>query len=225
MELYALIKENGKTRMVTSAEIDLAIELTVRESMLEIVDRIIEKYGKYHMVRIVDIKNIDVSDLKCGNIAIACLEKIIDYQEPQYNFYNDGNYIFYNRYKAFTLREFVLKYPVNIKVNRTNFDYILKEFGEIKVIDSALNDSFIHRCGNCDILSPLSCEKAEYIKRKIFDYDFIIDGFQIFCVEGGNEYLDKFIVMRCKNYAASKQDISYYSSGKEGKAMVKKVVN
>ena len=225
MELYALIKENGVTNKVTSGRIEAILGPTVRKSMLEIVDRFIEMYGKHYVVTFENINTIDVSDIKCFNIAMNYLKKLIDEGEPEERFFINENVTRNSPNRALSLKERIIKCFISIPIDRDNFDFILKELGLIRVSDSLARDVLIHECKDCKNLSPLICEKAEIRKKKISEYNFITDGFQIFYIdECGKEFLDKFIVRRCRDFVLSESDIPYYKApnGKP-KTMVKKI--
>ena len=190
MEFYALVKKNGVTSKILGSDVELVIEPIVRKSMISIIDSLIDKFGNEYIFRVEDIDSAMNSNIMCKNIAICFLKKISGYSK--YNFNT-------NKVNILDLKEKVINYPINIVVNSDNFDFILKELGIIKVSDNKSFNSNIHNCGDCVNLSPLMCEKAQYLKKKISCYDFITDGFQIVRVQDDKEYLDVFIVLKCNN--------------------------
>lgn len=205
MDIYALIKYDGKTSKITGDQVRQIIDRAIKYSMLNTLNEIIKKYGNNHIVTPRDINSF--SSGICSNLAERYLKQLIDYEDYYYSFE-------YSEFKASELKAFVLDYPIHMDINIENFDYVLKELGVIHVDNSNITDSSIHKCGNCTKMSPLICEKVEYIKKPIFQYDFVVDGYQTYYFEDGEERLDKFIVQRCRQYKKVTTPVMYYSKPK-----------
>lgn len=109
-------------------------------------------------------------------------------------------------YSAKELKEYILSTDEIIKINRNNFGELLYEFGEIP--NPKIPTAKRHKCYDCEKLSPLTCEKAEYIKKRIDKYPFIISGYQIFITSDykKNNMID-FTVEDCRDYVRSNNNI------------------
>lgn len=206
MERYALVKKEGITKKIMESEVAAVVDKCVKKAMLKILCFILEEHGKNYMVTPLDIEKH--SDILCGGLASDELKKMINYNRQSY--YNDT----YTRIRVYDFIKLVLNKDIEISIDDKNFDYILKDLGVIEVDDLSCADSTIHKCGNCRDLSPLSCEKAEYLKKPISEYDFIVDGYQTYLFPDGVEHLDKFIVQRCRHFKIENTPITYISKPK-----------
>lgn len=105
-------------------------------------------------------------------------------------------------YKAGEFKDYIFENNKIIKADRKNFEYLLYLMGEIS--NPKVPSSVRHRCYNCANLSPLSCKKAEYYKKKISGYSFINEGYQIFMTTDYRDlHMTSFIVEDCDNYMIS----------------------
>lgn len=125
---------------------------------------------------------------------------------------SNGDYNF--NYNVLELKKVISSSDDLVKLNRRNFELFLYKFGLIS--NPEIRAIFRHRCYKCANLSPLTCEKAEYLKKDIDDYSFINCGYQIYIVSGGQRDLVSFIVEDCDDYVAAiddeetiKEDYSY----------------
>lgn len=116
-------------------------------------------------------------------------------------------------YSVLELKNFLLSDNI-INLNRKNFESLLYELGEIS--DPLIPASTRHKCYSCDNLSPLLCKKAEFYKKKIDDYSFINDGYQVYMTTNYKDFvMTSFIVEDCDNYKAcndnsiDKEEYSY----------------
>ncbi len=95
---------------------------------------------------------------------------------------------------------------------------VLKKENGVVTEFSSLNDAQIktkcHLCGNCKNLNPSICSKVEIEKRRIGEYDYITDGYQVY--KNSDETFPIFIVSGCKNY------VSEEYKEKDPKAMEKR---
>ncbi len=212
MNVFALVKKNGVTKIIKDSDVSSVISEEVRLALLSIIDQIISKKGYNYIIKVQDIEKF--SGGNCFNLASMFFKKIVNYKRERSYDYDYSLASCYKKFTANELRNIVLNYPIKIDITANNFAYLLKELGEIQVDDSAQEDFFVHKCGRCEDLSPLSCEKAEYFKKPITEYDFIIDGYQTYHVENDVPCLDKFIVQRCKNFKKAPAAILYYEKPK-----------
>lgn len=217
MELYALIKERGVTHKVSSEDVSLLINEIINDSIKDILDEVAKKHSDNYKISFKDFDKNSIGNLKGYKIAIPYLRKIL----IDNSYINDGDVIFHKRFSVSEIRNIVSNSNIDVTIKLDNFDYILKELGLIKVSDNRVNDVVIHKCSNCADLSPLTCEKAEYVKKNISDYDFITDGYQIFSVSGDSEYLEKFIILKCKNYRLLNEPIPVYQKAKNNRQKIK----
>ena len=112
--------------------------------------------------------------------------------------------------KYFSVRDFV------VHIDKNNFETLLQELGEIS--NPKIDPSKRHACYNCANLSPLECEKAEYVKKPICDYYFIESGYQIFSRnKSGKWEMEVFHIDRCHDYSCvrSAPDTGSKSKGKK----------
>lgn len=229
MKLFALIKENGKTRIITDKYVQAEVNKMVIESMLSFTDEISSNTSINYIVSIDDINSFYNLKEPFSRYVVKCLKEILNYKEKK-NKFNIKSFVTYDRCSVDMLMQKIIDYKANIKIDVHNFDYLLKVLNEIKVKNINLLDSTIHKCNGCVDLSPLSCEKVEYIKKPIFDYDFIIDGYQIYQFQEGElstPFLEKFIVLNCKNLKRyrSFETLFYEQIPEHAKTKIKKITN
>ena len=121
-------------------------------------------------------------------------------------------------YNVLEFKNFILSDSDIISLNRKNFESVLYELGEIT--NPKIPASIRHKCYNCDNLSPLLCEKAEANKKKIDDYSFINEGYQVYMTTNFKDVMmTSFIVESCNDYKASNDN----SIDKEEYSYVKKM--
>lgn len=103
-------------------------------------------------------------------------------------------------YYCHELREYFSVKDFNVQIDSKNFETFLMEIGEIS--NPQLYESRKHKCYDCTDLSPLTCEKAEYIKKPISEYPFIESGYQIFSENRPGKWeMETFFVGQCQNYS------------------------
>ena len=105
-------------------------------------------------------------------------------------------------YNVLEFKNYILSINELVKVDRKNFETLLYLFGEIS--DPKKPASIHHKCYNCENLSPLLCEKAEINKKRIDNYPFINEGYQVYMTTNYRDLMmTSFIVEECSDYKPS----------------------
>ena len=105
-------------------------------------------------------------------------------------------------YGVLEFKDYILSINELVKVDRKNFETLLYLFGEIS--DPKKPASIHHKCYNCENLSPLLCEKAEINKKRIDNYPFINEGYQVYMTTNYRDLMmTSFIVEECSDYKPS----------------------
>lgn len=102
-------------------------------------------------------------------------------------------------YYCHEIRDYFATKEFKVAIDQSNFETFLRELGEIG--NPRIKPTEKHSCYDCASLSPIECEKAEYIKKPISDYSFIESGYQIFSVnDAGKWNMVTFCVTHCHDY-------------------------
>lgn len=108
-------------------------------------------------------------------------------------------------YGVLEFKNYILSINELVKVDRKNFEFLLYLFG--KISNPRIPSSIRHKCYNCENLSPLLCEKAEVNKKRIDDYSFIGEGYQVYMTTNYKDLMmTSFIVEECADYKPSKNN-------------------
>lgn len=116
-------------------------------------------------------------------------------------------------YYCYELRDYFSREDFKANIDKDNFERLLCELGEIQNRKDISSER--HKCYDCDNLSPLICEKAEYVKKPISGYPFIESGYQIFYTNGQGEWeMDTFCVTHCRDYSYVRSNLDTGSKSK-----------
>ena len=154
------------------------------------------------------------------------MDKAIEMEEKLYNLTKTGEYKMDLTIKD--LQAIVESEEDIVNVNRENFEELLHAFKIIS--DPKAPAGRRHKCYSCSLLSPLTCEKAEYIKKLIEHYPYILSGYQIIEVpDHGVPIIDSFIVTSCRNYKRANEfetvvPEDYEAQKKENQKTIKKSI-